>query len=272
MKKILVSDNLLLVPWLILFGLIILTGSYRYYIAAFQVITVAVGLGLMLIVFIEGVLPVHGSGQDDGAVCCSHDHHVHEHDHGHGHPDGVSGKLGRLFLHCIPLVLYLAVGPQTLSVQAAAAKNPFLSAASGPAGDTVIPAAEEAVDYSRYDPATFETTDILKLYTDKAFTQAHRGAVIEGLVYKPGAAELPAGLQIEGPPVMLLHFMMICCAADCVPRVVLLENINAVHIPENTWLRVRGVPGWTGARGDIVKVHVLEWEPIAKPTYPYLLP
>ena len=162
------------------------------------------------------------------------------------------------------------VGPQELTTQVAAAKDPFIGHGSDREEAITGVSKIKEIDTSTYDIATFEESDIQKLYSDEQYRVGNHGVIVEGLVYLPSVDEVPSGLRTGGEPVLLLHFVMVCCAADCVPKVLVLRGVDSGVVQENTWMRVWGVT--THIEGGAMMLDILKIERLAKPTYPYLIP
>ena len=66
---------------------------------------------------------------------------------------------------------------------------------------------------------------------------------------------------------LLVHYVMVCCAADLRPVSVLLKY-PAGYLPENgKWVKVRGIAS-RDEKGVVLEVHTIE--PIREPNPPYL--
>ncbi len=267
--------NFLLIPWIVLFSLIILSGSYRYYIASFQLWTCVTGLALMTVFFLyDIIIPLppeeehHAHDHNHSSECCS-DSHCHH----HGSTDKPLGFKNGL-IHILPLFLFMITGPKELTVQMASAKDPFAGYRNMEEGTGSVLEGIEEIDPDSYDLSTFKTADLQKLYTDPVYRQGHHGVIVEGLVYKPPADEIPRQLQDGTQKLLLLHFVMVCCAADCTPKVVLLRGISPEELTENTWVRVWGVSSHIGegTNAEIMMLTILQHQKLARPTYPYLMP
>jgi uncharacterized membrane protein YcgQ (UPF0703/DUF1980 family) len=165
-------------------------------------------------------------------------------------------------------------GPGELTVQMTLAKDPFVRFHTGRGTDKPLIVETEEIDPDQYDTADFIESDLQRLYTVPDFRKGKHGVAVEGLVYKPPEDEIPPLLHDGEQKVLLIHFVMVCCAADSIPRVVLLNGIEPEEMTENTWIKAWGVTsliaGDTSA--EIMTITVIRHKKLTRPTYPYLRP
>lgn len=147
-----------------------------------------------------------------------HPPHDHQHGHGHSHANGVLWALG------IPVVVLIFVVPPALSPRAATAtvqavsndvlRHPYPPLPPGTAPELSLPAAVAR--------ASYDTSGSLR----------GRVVTIVGFTYKDGSSTDLARITIT------------CCAADArLSRLHLAgpATTGTATLPENTWLRVRGM-------------------------------
>jgi uncharacterized repeat protein (TIGR03943 family) len=248
-----------LVIWTLFFGLILFGGFHIYYIAPFQVWMLGAGVVVLVIMIVAGVLQA-----DEHEHHCDHDRHHDHHDEEHCHheePHQPVSRHERNFLHLIPLLLFMWVGPQALGVQAISGKSPFMAPRLGSAQPGL---ADDLDAYEGYYP-----TNLFALYNIPEFAEKEQQVEITGRVYHPKPYDVPDELKPHDVKTLLFHFTIVCCAADARPLSVVIKGKDISDIEDGAWLKIQGkVKRIPGSR--ILALFADQAERTGSPEDPYL--
>jgi uncharacterized repeat protein (TIGR03943 family) len=98
-----------------------------------------------------------------------------------------------------------------------------------------------------------------------------------GMVFRPDAAQVATLKGSPDPkdvPLLLYRFEITCCAADALPRSVVLTGVDPAAYAADTWLRVRGSLTPSGlvphSTGGLAVLEATSVEVIPEPKYPFL--
>ena len=236
--------------WLI-FAAVMLGGRcYNYYLAGWHVYMLMVGAALLVFAAAASAL---AALRKDTCTCCEH--------------DAASRRPWmETFVHFIPLVIFLRVGPTTLGQHAASVTNPF----SVPA---VMQAVEESGSAAEVSPDGYAVKTLLDLYTSPDYRTRKMPVEVIGRAYAPTPDDirrLPAGVKPEDVPMLLYRHYINCCVADARQITVILKNLDVKAFPNAAWLRIKGSTIPPTPLMPLVSIAVDAAEAIAEPAQPYI--
>jgi uncharacterized repeat protein (TIGR03943 family) len=221
------------------------TGALLYYInQRFVWLTVLASLGFILV----------------GASYRYRTEYLHDHDPDHAdHQHGRSGWLG-LLLILLPMALGLLIPPQPLGAAAMSNRDVSLKAltSAAPAPGGVVLSKPKSENNILDWVMAFQSNPDLSSFEGQA-------AAVTGFVYRDQ--------RLAADEFMVSRFIISCCAADAAPLGLVVRSPQAVELPTDQWVAVRGhfEPGQLD--GDPVPILVAaDITPVEVPEQPYLYP
>ena len=249
-------DNWLILYWTLFFGAVLFTGSATNYLhpklhwllwAGFAVLAATLAVGL----FARGTpyshsCDVHGKNET---------------------AEGATAPFAKMFYHALPIVLFavLAVcGKQTLGVDSM--KNKMTVFKSLPA----VVAQGRATDV---DNAGYIRTDVLDIIQNREYHSGEPRVSLSGMVYiVKDTDSIPGGLDREEYRIIIIRYLMTCCAADAQPISVVLDGIDPGGLKNGEWYGVRGTSELIHEGLFIPRIIVHEISHIPEPVNPYIYP
>jgi len=267
--------NLRLLAWLGFYGVMLLAGYDRYYLAEWQRFSVWLGGGILFVVFL---LSATASGRRSLAQTNTQ-------------------RVGRgieTASHFAPLFILLALGPTTLnsSLPGAALGEGTMQALSrarehaGPAParstsgqpHTSLQIHGKAPEQESQLPGeSFRPTNLLDLYMAQLHTEGEAVEVV-GMLHKLQGGKvdwLPPEIDQSGMHGLVYRYLISCCVADALPLTIVLEDVSEqalAGMPQDSWVRVRGrlTKLNSGSQSPLLALRVAELEATAEPESPYL--
>jgi hypothetical protein len=275
MQLLFSTHNLRLLAWLGFYGLMLLAGYDRYYLADWQRFSVWLGGGILLLVYLLSA----AAGRRRSLAQTS------------------TQQLGRgieTASHFAPLFILLALGPTTLSGSLPGATlgegtMQALSRAREHAGQPVerstsgqphtsLPAPGTTPGQSAAAPgAGFRETNLLDLYMAQEHTEGEAVEVV-GMLHKLQGGKvdwLPPEVDQSAMHGLVYRYLISCCVADALPLTIVLEDVSEqalAGMPQDGWIRVRGRLKKLnrGSLSPLLALQVVEFEATEVPDSPYL--
>lgn len=202
-------------------------------------------LGALALIFLAQLVLRERPGPDLDEV---EEHHDHGHEHNHRSGWG-------LFLLALPLLIGLLVPERPLGAQALSTRGVNVFAASGTSGRLGLPPGQRSIlDWLREAAAD-----------SSGAAYAGQPADVTGFVfYDP---------RLGKGQFMIGRFTIACCVADASALGLAVQTSGSENLPDNTWVRVRGVMASTKLDGRTVPLILADLiEEIPEPEQPYLFP
>lgn len=222
---------LLLLPWLLLVSMMLIGNFYTYYVAAWHGWLQLIGLGLMLICLLATWASTsgragHGHDHGHGDACCGHEH---------------AETIGwpALVVQWVPLFIFLAMGPTTLSLSGAGlsavgAQARLLSAA--PNADRPAPAPKFVDGYR-----VLNLMQVHQLYVETGELPEKVAVVGRGYVLTPTEqAKLAPDQRANQVEAFLYRFVISCCTADARPVSLVIQGPGGGELRTDRWYEARG--------------------------------
>lgn len=247
---------LLLMPWLLLVGLMLAGGYYTYYVAAWHGWLQLVGLGLMLLCLFGTWASPPAAGRDHAEGGCGH-----ERAQTHSWPS--------LVAQWVPLFVFLAMGPTTLSLTGAG-----LGAAGAQARLKAAPAGagQIALAPPRYEDGYRVLTllELHQLYVEKGELPEKVAVLGRGYVLTEAErGNLAPDQRANRVEAFLYRFVISCCTADARPVSVVIHGPGGGGLRTDAWYEARGklrvLPG--PSRSLAVELDDLREVPAPDPPY-----
>ena len=247
----------LLLPWIgWILGLAV-SGGYRDYVAGWHIYLQVLGLVILGFTFIGEV--IRGSLAQAGQVHgpdCAHGEHAHS-----------RLSLTLVLAHLVPMVLYLAVGPATLSLQPQAGGG-----LESVVGDS--PPVPSQPPPQKLDQEGYLITDLAKLNGQLLRRESLPPKVrVVGQIFTfpPDQLEkIPPEVRELGVRSYFFRFVMTCCAADARPVAAALLDESRVQGESETWFELKGQPMIIEGQKDYLALRADKLKQVPKPADPYL--
>ncbi|MFH1059801.1 MAG: hypothetical protein V1797_14135 [Pseudomonadota bacterium] len=222
---------LLLLPWLLLVSLMLIGNFYTYYVAAWHGWLQLTGLGLMLICLLATWAapaghPGHDHGHDHGDACCGHQH-------------AQTPAWPSLVVQWVPLFIFLAMGPTTLSLGGAGLGAAGVQARlkSAPPGADLPAPAPKFVDGYR----VLTLLQVHQLYVENGELPEKVAVVGRGYVLTPAEqAKLAPDQRANKVEAFLYRFVISCCTADARPVSLVIQGPGGGELRTDLWYEARG--------------------------------
>jgi putative membrane protein len=238
----------------------VIDGRILFYINQRFVLLVLLGaVGLLLIA--QLVLRERPSPEE--ADQTDHDHAGHDHgDHDHGdHDHGPQSErqAWTLWLLALPLLFGVLIPARSLSTSALQTRGinttANLSIRGASTSALEIPSTQRSV------------LDWIRAVSESDDTAALEGqmADVTGFVYHD--------IRLEKDQFMIGRFSIACCVADAVALGMVANWPEAADLPDNRWVRVRGLVRMMELDGrKLPSIVVQDIEIVPEPSQPYLFP
>ena len=256
---------LLLAPWIILVGVMLGGRYYTYYVAAWHGYLQAAGLGLMLLVFLASWADRRATAPAPSCACRHSDE-----------PERPPSLLN-LAVQWVPLLIFLAVGPTSLNLDAsglaaAGVRNGQRAAPpaqNGPAGQAALAGEEPPRWVEGYLAMTL--LDLHRAYVKDG--RLPEKVLLVGRAYQVGdqeRANLPEDVRANGVKSFIYRFVISCCTADARPVSVVLRGGAAQQVQSGDWYEVRGHPLVLPGPSRSLALEVESFHKVEAPRSPYL--
>ncbi len=249
-RRVFSPSRLRLALWVLFFGLMLLGGYHRAYLADWQMPIIRGGALILVLVFTIDLLSALLSKRPAAPE-----------------PGNRLTRSSETLAHALPLFIFFSVGVTELS------GAPLGSAGSGRAAQALARAEPGIAITGPADGAPgYQPVSLLQLFTAREHGE-DAAVELEGRLYKTGGQELDwlePGVDPAAVDALLYRYLISCCVADAMPLSVVLTGADTADLTQQGWVRVRGRLGGIGADGSSLAIAVDSIKSIPPPDSPYL--